>query len=623
MCGIAGYFCVVAHPDDHHWLTQTQQTLAHRGPDGQGLWQADGIGLVHRRLAILDLSPAGHQPMSSPDQQLWLVFNGEIYNYLELRETLRHNGWQFKSDTDTEVILAAYQKWGIECVKYFNGMWALALWDNQQQQLFCSRDRFGIKPLYLYQDNDRLLFGSEIKALLTHPTVAIAPNPTAIYQYLSYGDSDQGATSFFQHIQQLEPGQSIVVSRTPQGLHRNYHRHWYFPQQEQALSPTEAVHAFGELFRSSMNLHLRSDVPIGTCLSGGLDSSSIVCLAAQLTQQQLHSPYKHQTFSSCFDDARFDERPFIQQVLQQTKAHSQLVFPKPDALLQTLPRLLYHQEQPFDSLSIFAQWCVMQAAQQDNIKVILDGQGADELLAGYGYDGLLWASLLRSGKTRQLGQEISQTLRQSPRRFPARLATMLYPALANRRTRQGSFWLAPDFVTQSHTPNALQQVEQRYSSPLKQMLFGLFQTRLPQLLRYEDRNSMAFSIEARVPFLDYRLVELVFGLPDDYLIHNGWSKWLLRESMAGILPETIRQRRDKMGFVTPQEQWLGHELRPWLQSIIADDGFQSRPWWDGKAIRQAYQSAPAPVLGKLTSTLWRIINLELWLAALPSWQRSP
>lgn len=615
MCGIAGILHFDGQSPDFELLKTMTDALHHRGPDNAGFYHEGTLGLGHRRLSILDLSSAGHQPMRNSRGDLWIIFNGEIYNYLELRQELQSLGYAFLSHTDTEVILAAYEYFGHECLTKFNGMWAFALWDQRKQVLFCSRDRFGIKPFYYFVNQQFFAFASEPKALLQHPLVPNTPSEAAIYTFLTTGVSNQKNFSFFQHIHQIPPGHFLWITAAdfqPQP-------YWELSAASQAWPATPASQVkdeFLRLFEDSIRLRLRSDVAIGTCLSGGLDSSAIVCTAHKLLKEQTHTHYQQETFSSCFDNPKFDERPFIQKVLDKTGARDNFLFPSPERLRRDLHRLIYTQDEPFGSLSIFAQWCVMNRVQEQGVKVLLDGQGSDEMLAGYGYDGLFWSELFYSGQWKALYQELLAQLQNNPQRLPRRLARMLFPQGLPFLTPSSSArnFLSPEMISTCQSQLQIQNSDQYpWNLYLKNKSYHLMSSSLLPLLRYEDRNSMAFSIEARLPFLDYRLVSFVFHLNSTQYIHQGWSKWVLRQAMEGILPEEVRWRRDKMGFVTPQELWLKEELMPLVREIMHDTRFLGRPYWLGKKIQQAYDQWIKTGDSSIQPVLWPILSTELWL----------
>ncbi len=659
MCGIFGYWEQKQSVWDQAILHQAVTSLRHRGPDDEGYLLVDtrsgccieasgedtipeirhpyisqmspekkyNLALGFRRLSILDLSPTGHQPMGTPDGQLWIVFNGEIYNYIELRDELQALGYVFTTRSDTEVILYAYREWGEACLQLFNGMWAFALWDAGRHRLFCGRDRFGIKPFYYYHEGNSLAFASEIKALLGLPGIPRRPDPAIIYDYLSANQLDHTAETFFEGIEQLPPAHYLIYQADSFSIHR----YWELARPETGDSPNIEDYAqeFAALLTDAVRLHLRSDVSIGTCLSGGLDSSAIVCLANHLLfdlekQRSQAIEGQQKTFSSCSEDLRYDERRFIEPVLQTTRAEQNYVFPDPSRLVDDLPRLIYHQDEPFGSLSIYAQWCVMELARQRRVKVLLDGQGGDELLGGYhSYFDYFWAGLLSHGHWKTLGAEwaayrqlyrggslgmIAHTLR------PFAPAWML--SAARRLKRGGGLgWqvlgLSPDFA-RAYRRRQLDVIPLSPDPFTNALHTSLTRTSLPKLLHYEDRNSMAHSIEARVPFLDYRLVEFSHNLPADQKIHAGMTKVILRQALKGILPEAVRTRTDKMGFVTPEKEWLATALKPWFDEIVNSNSFRSRPYFNPAEIQAALR-AHAQGQTDLTALAWRWVNLECWL----------
>jgi asparagine synthase (glutamine-hydrolysing) len=659
MCGIFGIWDQTHAPLSPLLLHRATQTLQHRGPDDEGyllintvdktcephrgpqtipeldsypsiesVASAFDLALGFRRLSILDLSPTGHQPMSTEDGQQWIVFNGEIYNYLELRQELAALGYTFRTQTDTEVILYAYRAWGYGCLSHFNGMWAFSIWDNFTQELFCARDRFGIKPFYYFWDGHLFAFASEIKALLQLPSITRLPNDAIIYDYLSANQIDHTNETFFKNIYQLAPSHWLVL--TPD--HFDTRRFWDLPAKrvdEPAEDRTDHSSQFYNLFEEAVNIHLRSDVPIGTCLSGGLDSSAIVCLANKLLFKDhvIDRAWvgEHQkTFSSCFDDLRFDERRYIERVINLTGAESNLIFPNPAGLLKDLPSLIWHQEEPFGSLSIYAQWCVMQRFAEKGIRVSLDGQGGDEIAAGYhGYYDYLWATLAKEFCWSDLWQEWRAYKALYGGSWPGLLARTMHPfaphtllGIARHIKRGGTvgfqtLGIHPDFARQFRW-RSFETLEHNADPFYSILISNLKKLSIPKLLHYEDRNSMAHSIEARVPFLDYRLVEFFFKLPAEQKIHQGFNKVIMRKALKGIIPEEVRTRTDKMGFVTPERVWLTHELNGWVDSILSSSSFSSRYYFNVPEIHAAYKAFKNGHLD-LTGLAWRWINLELWL----------
>ena len=597
MCGIAGQYCLNGTAPDAKLLAEMSRRLAHRGPDSEGARSHGPVGLVYRRLAIIDLSEDGSQPMTNEDGTLWLVFNGEIYNFIELREELVLKGHRFHSKSDSEVILHAYEEWGTGCLERFNGMWAFAIWDERQQRLFCARDRLGIKPFYYTQEGNSFLFASEIKALLAYPHVGKNPDDVTLGTFLAWGVLDHSARTMFEGISQLKPAHAMVV--TAAGPEPSF-RYWDVnvnPAVHSDVPDGEAASRLLAILRDAVRIHLRSDVAVGTCLSGGIDSSTLTVLINNLIRDEASSSVgnRQKTFSAVFTDTRFDESRYIDEIAAATGVDAHRVEPTPQHLWDDIDRLVYMQDEPFGSLSIYAQYCVMRLAKE-NVKVVLDGQGADELLAGYlAYQGSYTGMLLRSFRWGTALTEITGSLRHHRGFFRSSLRQLI-----ERRMRRNLLKCAAEKIS-------------RYNGNLDRVLYReLTATNLPALLHYEDRNSMAFSIESRVPFLDYRFVEYAASLPLNQKIRGGVTKTALRTAIKGIVPEAIRCRMDKMGFVTPEEVWMRDELRPFVLDILSSGAFRDRPYWDAEAVIRNYlaflegRSAYSP-------EIWRVICTELWL----------
>lgn len=597
MCGIAGQYCYNGGRPDRRLLAAMSEKLAHRGPDGEGSHISGTTGLVHRRLAIIDLSPGGLQPMTNEDSSLWLVFNGEIYNYPELREELLKKGHTFYSKTDTEVILHAYEEWGHDCLSRFNGMWAFALWDEKKQELFCARDRFGIKPFYYTTTGGSFLFASEIKALLAFPDAGIRPDNNVLCTYLAWGVQDYCSRTMFEGISQIEPGHALVVTHA--GVQPPF-RYWDVTVNPEIgnKKDDEAVSVrLRELLLEAARVHLRSDVAVGTCLSGGIDSSTLTVLINTLIRSEAPESVgdRQKTFSVVFTDKKFDESAYIDEVVAATGVDAEKTEPSPDLLWEDIDRLVYLQDEPFGSLSIYAQYCVMRLAAQ-KVKVVLDGQGADELLAGYlGYQGSYIRGLIRTFHWGEALREISGSLHEHRDFFSS-----ARQQLRVRSARRGLLKCAPETID-------------RYQGTLDEVLHReLVSTNLPALLHYEDRNSMGFSIESRVPYLDVRLVEYIASLPLSQKVRNGVTKVALRRAIRDKVPESIRCRGDKMGFVTPEECWMKNELRPFMLEIFSSASFKSRSYWDADAVAQDY-CAFLDGKSEYSPEIWRIACAELWM----------
>ena len=598
MCGIAGVVEPGGGAVDAALLDRMSALLAHRGPDGSGTHVEGPVGLAHRRLAILDLSEEGRQPMTSGDGAFTIVFNGEVFNYLELRDELRATGHAFRTGTDTEVVLAAYAAWGRDCLARLNGMFAFAVLDRRRNEVFLARDRLGVKPLYYARSGGRFLFASECKALLADPAVGRSPCEDALATFLAWGVLDHSPLTMFQGVLQLPPGHWMAVG---EGGVEGPVRWWDLAVNPGIASPpaleADAPARLLELLTDAVRLRLRSDVPVGTCLSGGIDSSTIVALIARLLETEHPGSIgeRQRTFSAVYGDRRFDERRFMEVAVESAGVAGVYVEPSPERLEADLLDLVWAQDEPFGSLSIYAQYCVMRLAA-GSVTVVLDGQGADEQLAGYiAYQGTYLSTLARRGRLGRLVGEALGTLRHH-RGFFANASRQLVV----RRGRRGLLRIEAPPV-------------HRYAGDLDDVLRReTVATNLPALLHYEDRNSMHFSIEARVPFLDYRVVEYLASLPLDQKLRHGVTKRVLRRAIRGIVPEAIRCRMDKMGFVTPEEVWMGRELAPLVEEVFASDSFRSRPYWDADAVAADFARFRA---GKAEYSweVFRIFVTELWL----------
>jgi asparagine synthase (glutamine-hydrolysing) len=523
--------------------------------------------LGHRRLSILDVSAAGHQPMCTADGRFWVIHNGEIYNYLELRAELESQGHSFVSHTDTEVILASYRAWGEECLRRFNGMFAFVLVDREAGRVFAARDRFGVKPLYLWRSARGLVaMASEIKQFTVLPEWSPTVNGQRAYDFLNWGLMDHTDETLFEGVRQLRGGESLHCSLRDLLAGPPIKRWYHLAPQSFEGDMKAAAEKFLSLFTDSVRLRLRSDVPVGSCLSGGLDSSAIVCVMNGLLRRH-SAAVRQKTFSSCSTIDRFDERQYINEVVRQTGADAQYVYPSLSELFETLDRLTWAQDEPFGSTSIYAQWNVFRLAAEHQVKVMLDGQGADEQLAGYhAYFAPHLGRFLREGQWAGLWRELrglrmihgypmSWGIKQLLDNVLPEVARQRLRLLAGKAGRTASWLDMKRLGAVSQDPFAAAgAAKARTIQAMSRAQIGA--TSLPMLLHWEDRNSMAHSIEARVPFLDYRLVEFALGLPDEYKIADGVTKRVLREGLRGVLPELVRTRRDKLGFVTPEEVWM-------------------------------------------------------------------
>ena len=567
MCGISGIISVDKNDVTTSRLKAMTDVLAHRGPDGDGQWiSADStVGFGHRRLTIIDLSNAGKQPMHFQNRYT-IVFNGAIYNYVELREICINKGYVFNSQSDTEVIMAMYDWKKEECLHYFDGMFAFVLHDAAENILFIARDRFGEKPLYYHHKPGKFfVFASEMKALWA-AGIKKEINNRLLYNYMAFNyiqnDNDLSET-FFQHIRNLPPAHYLQLSTST--LECSEKKYWDIDHRKISSDITidEAKERFRQLFYKSVNRRLRCDVSVGSSLSGGIDSSTIVAVINDINKSK-----KLCTFSAIFPGFEKDESRFIQKLLEKIKVEAHYTSPDGDTLLKNTDECFYYQEEPFGSASVIAQYGVMKLAKQHNVTVLLDGQGADEALAGYHhfYDTYFTELKTRDRKIYKLekaaynsmfkGNKINPLPEKDLRYYAGRWGWPGKDRLKKIRERINQVinpYFNPDFYyayknEQFHSPMP--------ATSLNQALYNSIKFGLPQLLRFADRNSMSNGREIRLPFLFHELVELIFTLPPAFKIHNGWTKYIERISFEELLPTSITWRKDKIGYEPPQRQWM-------------------------------------------------------------------
>jgi asparagine synthase (glutamine-hydrolysing) len=603
--------------------------VAHRGPDGRG-WRtfdsaAGPVALGHRRLAIIDTSPAGLQPMACPSGRFHLILNGEIYNYVELRELMRSKGEVFVTQSDTEVLLRAYIIWGDAVLERLRGMFAFLIWDDRDKRLFAARDRFGIKPLYVARCSNGIAFGSEIKQLIGLPGVSARMNVRRVREFLSQGIADHTCETMFHGILQVRAGECVTIDASKPSAEAWTRRGYSLAAGVPKLTENEAAERFRQLLTESVRLHLRADVPVGSCLSGGLDSSSLVCLMSRLLESERKDGSVH-TVSACYSEKAIDESPFIELVAAQANAAAHFVFPKAEDLLQKASDITWHQDEPFYSTSVFAQWCVFEEARRIGLKVMLDGQGADEQLAGYhGSFPYYLAHLTRQGQLREVVSTIIARQRDHGASLAQQLSRYMLPFLPKnivahlyqRHHGHTQFnWMVADPSEKpcrrtgplSGSPAAGLPPVTDLNTLCQTLIFG---GHLQMLLHWEDRNSMAHSLEARVPFLDHPLVEFNLALGNDHKIVRSETKHVLRKAMTGILPEIVQQRRDKLSFDTPEQTWFQGPLRGALTEGIESTLSRYPDLLNADGVR-AMTGEMLEGQRPVDFTLWRIVNLGLW-----------
>jgi asparagine synthase (glutamine-hydrolysing) len=619
MCGITGIVGLNGAVPDVSALHTMTNSLGHRGPDDGAVHMCGTVGFGFRRLAILDLSPAARQPMVSEDGKLVLVFNGEIFNYVELRNELESLGYEFKSSGDTEVLLHAYRQWGRECLRRLNGMWAFVIYDSTHRLLFGSRDRFGIKPLYYYQNRDYFLFGSEIKAITASGLFKSSPNWQVIADYLLEERLDESSDTFFQDIKQIAPGTAFELNFRGE---MSSWRYWSLDTLPKDAAE-DPIRSFAELFDDSVRIHMRSDVPVGVCLSGGLDSTSIICSMARLrngSQQPL--------LAFSYNAPEYDESAYVADTIRDTHADLRRVHTDPVRLWSLLETFLSFHDEPVHSMTALIGFELMGLAAANGVKVILNGQGSDETIAGYpSYFRDYWYTLLKTGLIRSLWQEI-----QSYGAFHGGVPSVLFlnilkhflrvqmsranyyrrVARFKRRVRmQRAGWFHPELANHL-APDERGDSDWSLNGVLRR---SVERAPLPLYLRVEDRNSMAHSVEARLPFLDHRLVSFAFSLAANWKMRGPWNKFVLREAMRDRIPESVRSRVDKMGFPVPAKTWFSGVLYDRVHELIEARETRERGIYDLKEVRRDLELHRQGRVD-ISPKLFQLVQMEMWFSLL-------
>jgi asparagine synthase (glutamine-hydrolysing) len=604
MCGIAGIINFNQHQVEETAVRALMQKMKHRGPDDEGIFLENNIGFGFVRLSIIDLSTAGHQPKISQDERYVIVFNGEIFNYIELREELIKQGVLFKTKTDTEVLLNAYIHWGEACMHRFNGMWAFAIYDRKEKTIFASRDRYGIKPFYYFQSADCFAFCSEIPPLLSLLDNKPQADYQSVFDYLVFNRTDQTENTFFKEINKLQHGTMLQIQNNKVTVTK-----WYdLKKQVSENTGFKNAEEYKSLFSSALGLRLRSDVPVGVCLSGGLDSSSIVSvLLNDYNKKDIH------TFSAVYSKKQMgDETEFINQY-KPLLQNMHYITPDANSLEQDLNNFIEAHGEPIPSTGPYAQYSVMKLAKK-NVVVTLDGQGADEELAGYHYFfGFFFKDLLSHGRIAKLTSEIFHYLWLHKSLFGIKtFLFFLLPKRIRTKLRVGEKgYLKQEFINKFQNDNSVSG-NLYGSQSLKDALLDHFEYKLEHLLKWEDRNSMYFSLEARVPFLDYRLVEKTLATTSDRIIRKGMTKYILREAMLGILPEKIRMRKDKIGFDTPEDEWFRQPIwQKKINEILQSNSFAKRNLINPEIAQLKYTQHLQGEIN-ISKEIWKWIHLELW-----------
>lgn len=622
MCGLTG---VLGGSDRHTLIASIERmkdTIIHRGPDGEGTYADPDMPLVlgHRRLAIID-PEHGQQPMTTSDQMVTVAFNGAIYNYLELRRELISRGHHIHTYSDTEVILHAYSEWGEACVHKFNGMFAFAIWDRRNKKLFCARDRLGIKPFYYWCDGTRLVFASEIKAILASGIKAES-NSDGLQDYLTF-QFCLGDKTLFKDIKKLEPGYAFSATLEQGKVALNVYQYWDVEYNiDEEHSEEWFVDHLSSLLEDSVRLRLRSDVPLGGHLSGGLDSSSIACMASSMLEG---IPFK--TFTGAFREGQqFDETRYAKMVSEAAGTEYHEVYPSGEEFMQILPKLMYHMDEPLAGPGLVPQYYVSKLASE-HVKVVLGGQGGDEIFVGYARYMVAYLEKCLSGA-------INQT--QNQQKYAVSLDSIVpnLPVLQSYTPMLQNLWKDGLFGAQderyfrlidrtegtkglfnpigdgSYSPFAsFQKVFNREGlhSMINRMTYFDLKASLPALLHVEERTSMSVSLESRVPLLDYRIIELLATIPPNIKFSNGRMKHLFKQSVKSFVPEPIYNRKDKMGFPVPVQQWFGGVAKDFVHDVLLSQRTKERGLFHMPAVEAAVAGQ-----GQYGRAVWGLICLELW-----------
>jgi asparagine synthase (glutamine-hydrolysing) len=625
MCGIAGVLQFGRGGVEGGVVAGMCAAMRHRGPDDEGMYLDGPIGLGMRRLSIIDVA-AGHQPIANEDGSLRIVFNGEIYNYVALREELLAKGHKFTTHSDTETILHLFEEYGHDCVHHLRGMFAFAIWDRNARKLFVVRDRLGIKPLYYHLSSERFVFGSEIKVVLAHPGMQAAFRRGALPEYLAFGYLS-GAETFYQGIRKLLPGHWLEIDDSGSA---RVERYWDLPigPRLEDASQTELVEAYRNLLEKAVSSHLMSDVPLGVFLSGGLDSSAVAALATRIRGGPV------ETFSVGYSETSYSELPYARIVAQHLHALHREVLVSWRDFFGSLPQLIWHEDEPITWPSSVALYFVARLARE-HVKVVLTGEGSDETLAGYSRYALtlknagldrLYRQLVPAGARAGIRKSISN----SPRIHAGLRRKLAHTFLARDGASWPSFYfdnffsafaedeqagLISDRVAAEIEPgqayrNVLGFWEASSGDMLQRLLYTDIKTYLVELLMKQDNMSMAASIESRVPFLDHGLVEFAMRIPPQLLIKGLTGKIILKKAVADLLPHTI-VHRPKLGFPTPWSQWLAGPQLDEIEALLLEERSLDRELFKLSAIEQLFREHRSGYRDH-GDRIWRLLNLELW-----------
>lgn len=618
MCAIVGFY---SQRDNKKYIIEEQlRVLHHRGPDDSNVYIGENIALGHNRLAIIDIKNA-IQPMKSKDDRYVLVFNGEIYNYVELKKELIKKGFEFKTNSDTEVLLNMYICYGKACVSKLNGMFAFAIYDTQNKTLFLARDHFGVKPLYYTYQNNEFIFASEIKAITKYPNINIQPDKHSINEYLTFQLMLTKHT-MFKNIHSLEPATYMVVQN---GKIKEKRKYWEFDYNiDDSKSEDEYTKELLELLNDSIKIQTRSDVNVGSYLSGGIDSSLVSTLASKFYSKKFH------TFSGAFKDgAEFDETKYAKIVHNSINSIHHEIFPTPKDFTDNFEKIIYHMDYPEAGPGVFSQYMVSQLASE-NVKVVLGGQGGDEIFGGYTRYAIAYLEQALKGAIFETAEE-GKHLVTLQSIIPNMAQLKNYVPLLKEQFKDGLFdpmderyyrminrshnlhkIYNQDFLSTMDNEQLLDKFKQVFNHPQTKSYFNKMthfdlKTLLPALLHVEDRVSMTFSLESRVPLLDYRIIELASKMPPSMKFAGGQTKAMLIKSVKDILPKEIINRKDKMGFPTPINNWLASDLKEYALDILTSQKAKQRGYLNTKALEKQINDS-----GKFSRDLWGALNLEIW-----------
>ena len=618
MCGFAVILSANSKPVDPTLTNHMGELLAHRGPDDSGEFREHGVAFAFRRLAIFDLADSSHQPMISADGRHVIVFNGAIYNFIELRDELCALGHTFRTNGDTEVLLAAYQQWGEQCLPRLNGMWAFVIYDRQTRGLFAARDRFGVKPLFWYHDERGLVLTSEVKSIRDSGYAKPAPNWRTIASFLLEARLDEDDTTFYRGIGRVPAGTFLKSDGKSEPTFRRY---WCLEETREMVEPADPVEQFRHLFDDAVRLRMRADVPYGVLLSGGLDSTAII--ASMVCQEDQKGPRRRRIEALTYVDPAYDETSFIDATVRQTGAALHRLETNEQQLWSLLERHLWYQDEPVHSFTSVVIYQLMQLARERGLKVMLSGQGADEVLAGYsGYFMDHWSHLVRSGHPWIAHREIeafAQGHQQSPLTLHGAVARRCFnhlrrhvpghrrlAALRRRARIANDQWVSED-VKRHWEPS-----QEPYVHTLTDSLrVSVARSALPLYLRVDDRNAMAHAVEVRMPFLDHRLVSLAFRLGARWKLRGQYTKMVLREAMEGRVPEIVRTRVKKFGFPTSANTWLRTTLLQRCRDILSSRSTRESGVWNIAEIHRALDR-PSDGDNNLGGRLFDVVEFSMW-----------